>query len=37
MSKPGAASAKRAATLTSRIKDILPSPATNPLTANAGR
>ena len=37
MSKPGGASAKRAATLTSRIKDILPSPAANPLTANAGR
>jgi flagellar motility protein MotE (MotC chaperone) len=37
MSKPGGAPAKRAATLTERIKDILPAPATNNLTANAGR
>jgi len=37
MSKSGGASAKRAATLTERIKDILPAPATNNLTANAGR
>lgn len=37
MSKPGGAPAKRAATLTDRIKDILPQPATNNLTANASR
>ena len=37
MSKLGAAPAKRAATLTERIKDILPVPSTNNLTANAGR
>ena len=37
MSKPGGASAKRAAELTERIKDILPIPATNNPTANAGR
>ena len=37
MSKPGGASAKRAAALTDRIKDILPAPATNNLTANARR
>jgi flagellar motility protein MotE (MotC chaperone) len=37
MSKPGGAPAKRAAALTERIKDILPIPATNNLTANAGR
>jgi flagellar motility protein MotE (MotC chaperone) len=37
MSKLGAAPAKRAALLTERIKDILPVPSTNNLTANAGR
>jgi len=37
MSKLGGAPAKRAATLTERIKDILPVPSTNNLTANAGR
>ena len=37
MSKPGGAPAKRAAALTERIKDIVPMPATNNLTANAGR
>ena len=37
MSKPGGAAAKRAAALTERIKDVLPAPATNNLTANAGR
>ena len=37
MSKPGGAAAKRAATLTERIKDILPAPPTNNLTANARR
>lgn len=37
MSKPGGASARRAALLTERIKDILPISATNHLTANAGR
>lgn len=37
MSKSGGAAAKRAATITERIKDILPAPATNNLTANAGR
>jgi len=36
MSKLGSAPAKRAAALTERIKDILPVPATNNLTANAG-
>lgn len=36
MSKLGGASAKRAAALTDRIKDILPAPATNNLSANAG-
>ena len=35
MSKLGGATAKRAATLTERIKDILPMSATNNLTANA--
>ena len=35
MSKPGGALAKRAAVLTERIKDILPTPATNNLAANA--
>lgn len=35
MSKLGGAPAKRAAALTERIKDILPEPATNNLTANA--
>jgi flagellar motility protein MotE (MotC chaperone) len=37
MSKLGVASAKRAGILTQRIKDILPVPGTNNLTANAGR
>ncbi len=37
MSKLGNAPAKRAATLTERIKDVLPVPSTNNLTANAGR
>jgi flagellar motility protein MotE (MotC chaperone) len=37
MSKLGGASTKRAAALTERIKEILPEPATNNLTANAGR
>ena len=37
MSRPGGAPAKRAAMLTERIRDILPLPATNNLTANAGR
>jgi len=37
MSKQGGAPAKRAAALTERIKDILPSPATNNLTANVSR
>jgi flagellar motility protein MotE (MotC chaperone) len=37
MSKLGGPSAKRAATLADRIKDILPSPATNNLSANASR
>jgi flagellar motility protein MotE (MotC chaperone) len=37
MSKPGGAQARRAAMLTERIKDILPLPATNNLTANASR
>lgn len=37
MSKAGGAPAKRAAMLTQRIKDILPTPNTNSLTANAGR
>jgi flagellar motility protein MotE (MotC chaperone) len=37
MSRPGGTPAKRAATLTERIKDILPLPATNNLTANASR
>ena len=37
MSKSGGVPAKRAAALTERIKDILPAPATNNLTANAGR
>jgi flagellar motility protein MotE (MotC chaperone) len=37
MSKLGAAPARRAATLTQRIKDVLPEAATNNLTANAGR
>jgi flagellar motility protein MotE (MotC chaperone) len=36
MSKLGNAPAKRAALLAERIKDILPTPATNNLTANAG-
>jgi len=36
MSKLGNAPAKRAAMLAERIKDILPTPATNNLTANAG-
>ena len=35
MSKGCGATAKRAATLTERIKDILPASATNNLTANA--
>jgi len=37
MSKLGGTSAKRAGILTERIKDILPVPGTNNLTANAGR
>ena len=37
MSKPGGTAAKRAAALTERIKDILPAPLTNNLTANARR
>lgn len=37
MSKTGGAPAKRAAALTQRIKDILPTPNTNNLTANASR
>ena len=37
MSKLGAGGAKRAAALTEKIKDVLPAPATNNLTANAGR
>ena len=37
MSKLGGTPAKRAATLTERIKDVLPVPSTNNLTANAGR
>jgi flagellar motility protein MotE (MotC chaperone) len=37
MSKLGGVPAKRAASLTERIKDILPMPATNNLTANASR
>ncbi len=37
MSKLGGASTKRAAALTKRIKEILPMPATNTLTANASR
>lgn len=37
MSKQGGAPARRAATLTERIKDILPDTATNNLTANASR
>jgi flagellar motility protein MotE (MotC chaperone) len=36
MSKLGGGQAKRAATLTERIKDILPVPSTNNLAANAG-
>jgi flagellar motility protein MotE (MotC chaperone) len=35
MSKAGGGAAKRAATLTGRIKDILPASATNNLAANA--
>ena len=37
MSKLGSTSAKRAATLAQRLKDVLPLAATNNLTANAGR
>jgi flagellar motility protein MotE (MotC chaperone) len=37
MSKLGSVPAKRAATLTQRLKDVLPVAATNNLTANAGR
>jgi flagellar motility protein MotE (MotC chaperone) len=37
MSKAGGASAKRAAALAGRIKDILPASATNNLASNAGR
>lgn len=37
MSRSGNAAAKRAATLTQRIKDILPPPATNNFASNAGR
>jgi flagellar motility protein MotE (MotC chaperone) len=37
MSKTGGAPAKRAAALAERMKEILPTPSTNNLTANAGR
>jgi flagellar motility protein MotE (MotC chaperone) len=37
MSKLGDGPAKRAATLTEKIKEVLPTPATNNLTANASR
>jgi flagellar motility protein MotE (MotC chaperone) len=37
MSKTGGTPAKRAAALTERMKEILPTPNTNNLTANAGR